>query len=784
MSPVTSPSQPLQPLPKRSSLVETTLHPAGFDPDETQHNLDDQYELVLQLDEVTPPNAFVFSENLVELEPAAAPSGAVGPSGSATSPIGPASGPSGPASRPAGPASASSRPVPGPSGPASVPLGSATGPIVPASVPLMPASGQSANCTGTASEKQLSTGFENVCSKVRQCRDFWETIGASLFILNLIQFGYKIPFYDTPQKAQFKNNLSARQNSFFVESEIDRLLKFSYIKKVLKPPWVVNPLSVAKNSVGKLRLILDLRHVNKCLFKFGVKYEGLDQLPSLVTEGGFMAKFDLRSGYHHIGIFEDHQDYLGFSWIENGTVNYYKFCVLPFGLSTACSIFVKFLKPLLSKWRSSGIRVLLYLDDGIICNRSDSALKEQLFIVRKDLDSCGLSINEEKSSWTPATIMEWLGVTIDLKDAVYSIPKPKKEKFMLLVSKAFKSTCTTPRLLAVLVGHIVSMRHAIGPLALIRTKYMLMAIREASSWNLVLAVSKEVEEEFEFWSSFFRSELVTWPIFDKAPPTSALALYTDASSTGCGGFVANMADSHFFFEFDQLDRDGSSTLRELKCLQIFLHTCRLPIADKALIWHTDSLNCVRIMEKGSMKKVLQKLRIKILNSCVALNCSIYPIWVPRAGNKVADALSKLEIYNFLKINTNIFAYFNSIWGPYTSDRFFSFSGSPYSAANFEPYAAELFKHDWSPDNNWLIPPVPLIPRTINHMRACRAHGTMVVPKWPSSHFYPLLVNKDGFHPFVIDFVEYATPKNFFYGANKLFSGDLKFNMLVLRLDFS
>ena len=37
-------------------------------------------------------------------------------------------------------------------------------------------------------------------------------------------------------------------------------------------PFVVNPLSVSVQPCGKKKLILDLRHVNKSLFKQSVKY--------------------------------------------------------------------------------------------------------------------------------------------------------------------------------------------------------------------------------------------------------------------------------------------------------------------------------------------------------------------------------------------------------------------------------------------------------------------------------------------------------------------------------
>ena len=72
-----------------------------------------------------------------------------------------------------------------------------------------------------------------------------------------------------------------------------------------------------------------------------------------------------------------------------------------------------------------------------------------------------------------------------------------------------------------------------------------------------------------------------------------------------------MTGSQFFYEFDQAGNDNSSTWRELRCLCTLLESCKLPIADKALSWYTNGLNCVSKMEEGSMALEVQKLRVEI-----------------------------------------------------------------------------------------------------------------------------------------------------------------------------
>ena len=53
-------------------------------------------------------------------------------------------------------------------------------------------------------------------------------------------------------------------------------------------------------------------------------------------------------------------------------------------------------------------------------------------------------------------------------------------------------------------------------------------------------------------------------------------------------------------------------------------------------------------------------------------------------------------------------------------------------------AVDAFTCDWSGENNWLCPPPFLIPRVIRHTLKTGASGTLVMPKWPSAPFWPML----------------------------------------------
>lgn len=55
--------------------------------------------------------------------------------------------------------------------------------------------------------------------------------------------------------------------------------------------------------------------------------------------GDFLFTFDLKSSYHHLKIYKEHRQYLGFSWKESSNILFFVCNQLPFGISTAGYIF-------------------------------------------------------------------------------------------------------------------------------------------------------------------------------------------------------------------------------------------------------------------------------------------------------------------------------------------------------------------------------------------------------------------------------------------------------------
>jgi hypothetical protein len=103
---------------------------------------------------------------------------------------------------------------------------------------------------------------------------------------------------------------------------------------------------------------------------------------------------------------------------------------------------------------------------------------------------------------------------------------------------------------------------------------------------------------------------------------------------------------------------------------------------------------------------------------------------------------------------------------------------------------DSFAYHWSTHNNWLVPPVYLVRKCINHMRLCKAKGTLVVPKSKSALFWPMLVNRftNNFKSFVLEIREYEKSMDLLVKSshdNSVFTHrPFNSNVIVILIDFS
>ena len=73
------------------------------------------------------------------------------------------------------------------------------------------------------------------------------------------------------------------------------------------PLRVINPLPVPIESSDKKSLVLDPRFVNMYLYNNKIKKLESGSVSKTFTNKGYLFKFDLKKGYHHIDLFVSHR---------------------------------------------------------------------------------------------------------------------------------------------------------------------------------------------------------------------------------------------------------------------------------------------------------------------------------------------------------------------------------------------------------------------------------------------------------------------------------------------
>ena len=270
--------------------------------------------------------------------------------------------------------------------------------------------------------------------------------------------------------------------------------------------------------------------------------------------GNYLYKFDIQKGYHHIEINSEHQTYLGFKWYFKGIERYFIFLVLPFGITSGPFVFTKVMRVLVKYWRSLGIKIGCFLDDGLGIGSSYEIAKKEADVVRLSLISAGFLINDEKSLWLPTTCITWLGITFDSEKFMFSISEKRCHSLLDSIDNLLKKPrFTSARKIARVVGKILSTMFVLRDIVQIKTRRLYSVINENACWdsNISLLDHTELIQELEFWKNNFMSLNVRYLSKVYSPPIKGTS---DASDTGLAAKIlidGNNYDVYKNFSIDE-----------------------------------------------------------------------------------------------------------------------------------------------------------------------------------------------------------------------------------------
>ena len=166
-----------------------------------------------------------------------------------------------------------------------------------------------------------------------------------------------------------------------------------------------------------------------------------------------------------------------------------------------------------------------------------------------------------------------------------------------------------------------------------------MAIENRSAWDKHMSFNQDkVLTELRFWeNNISKLNSRQLGVYSK----SSVVIYSDASNVAAGAYTVEVESKLFHKMCSVNERAESSTWRKLKAIDLALSCFKDSFQGKTIKWFTDSQNCVKIVNAGSMKEKLHSLALSIFSTCVEKGISIDIQWIPRTENEKADYISKM-----------------------------------------------------------------------------------------------------------------------------------------------
>ncbi|KAM9955007.1 hypothetical protein ACTFIW_000837 [Dictyostelium discoideum] len=424
--------------------------------------------------------------------------------------------------------------------------------------------GRSNNFNGSPSN--VASGSNNTKSV-----NVWKELGLPNFCQEVVN-GLKVHllpnFKPMPNPIPF--SIPEGPKSDCITKEVQDLLLDDAIEQVLpnrysKRVFYSNVFTVPKPGTTLHRPVLDLKRLNTFINNQSFKMEGIKNLPSMVKQGYYMVKLDIKKAYLHVLVDPQYRDLFRFVWKGS----HYRWKTMPFGLSTAPRIFTMLLRPVLRMLRDINVSVIAYLDDLLIVG---STKEECLSNLKKTMDllvKLGFKLNLEKSVLEPTQSITFLGLQIDSVSMKLLVPKEKKKSVIKEIRNFLRLDSCSPRKLAGLKGKLIALKDAVIPFRLYtrRTnKFHSQCLTLANGdWDQSFPIPQDVKSEISHWLTVLNQwngkEISLFPSYD-------YVLTTDASESGAGATLkkGNKTIKTWSFQWSTTQSNMSSNRREMLAL--------------------------------------------------------------------------------------------------------------------------------------------------------------------------------------------------------------------------
>ncbi len=452
-----------------------------------------------------------------------------------------------------------------------------------------------------------------------------------------------------------------------------------------------------------------------------------------IRPGEWFASVDLKDAYFHIQIAPHHRRFLRFAF--EGTA--YQYSVLPFGLSLAPRTFSKCMDAALSPLRSSGVRILNYLDDWLILAQSRNTLISHIDSLLIHLESLGLCVNMRKSILTPSQSITYLGVCLDSMERRAHLSREHAAAILSALRYFRQGSSVQLKKFQRLLG-LMAAASAVCHLGLLHMRPLQLWLKTRVPWTsgcLNITVSRGCIEALKPWHNP--------DLFSRGVPlgsvVSHVVVTTDASTHGWGAVCDGMPASGLWLKPQS---QWHINRLELEAVFLALKEFHPQLEQQHVLIRTDNTSVVsNINHQGGIRsRALCKRATDILLWADCNLLSIRATHIPGLLNQGADMLSRKGmpqgewrlhpesvrmIWNcYGRAVVDLFATSENTHCP----RFFSLSHSP--------LVGDALTSHWPAARLYAFPPIKILPLVLCKIREERASVLLITPNWPNQPWFP------------------------------------------------
>ena len=265
---------------------------------------------------------------------------------------------------------------------------------------------------------------------VRQCRK----LANDPNILSIIS-GDKIEFIDATRiQHKARSPKYSDEEIHLIKDKTDKLLTKGIVKETChEEKEFVSPIFISHKSNGGIRLILNLKQLNKNIEYHHFKMDSINTILNLITKDCFMISVDLKEAYYSVKISESFQQYLKFEFRDK----LYKFVCSPNGLAPCPRKFTMITKVPLSDLRLRKIVVSGYIDDFFTKDHTSESCFNNVMSIAELFDRLGFVFPPDKSVLIPTQEITISGFEINSRKMSVKLTPQKEKNLKRLVNQLF-----------------------------------------------------------------------------------------------------------------------------------------------------------------------------------------------------------------------------------------------------------------------------------------------------------------------------------------------------------